>query len=434
MTVQCWFWTLYCLLYFTNATLLQWIPHEQTILGENPHDLLGWSVAISPDGTVVAVGAIDHDTNGSAAGQVKIYNINQKNQEMGMTIHGEKEGDYLGYSVSLNMGPTLAIGAAGTVGKIRVFQFQNYSWTPMGSTIQFEQQSTMENSGGLGHVVALSDDGRTLVAGAPYYDRHRGMVLIFHYDSSENSWKETSRLLGEAFGSQFGYSVAMAANILAVGAKNHGTSQQGQVQVFHRIQEGKDWALVAPAIHGDNPGDYFGFSLSLSAKGQILAVGSPYATTERGRKAGLVRVYELLQLDDDIKTEACSVGGPFGTWMARRGQDLSGDKAGDLFGYSISLSSQGNRLAVGARQVQDLAGQVTIYDYDDNSKMWEPQSMPIPGEAKTDQSGFSVALSASGETLVIGSPYHGNVSHGKKPNVGQVRIYHSNTDSNSASY
>jgi len=51
-----------------------WIQKCSDINGENAGDLFGISNAISSDGTIIAVGAIGNDGNGSGAGHVQVYN------------------------------------------------------------------------------------------------------------------------------------------------------------------------------------------------------------------------------------------------------------------------------------------------------------------------------------------------------------------------
>ena len=51
-----------------------WIQKCSDIDGEYAGDLFGISNAISSDGTIIAVGAINNDGNGSGAGHVQVYN------------------------------------------------------------------------------------------------------------------------------------------------------------------------------------------------------------------------------------------------------------------------------------------------------------------------------------------------------------------------
>ena len=102
----------------------------QDIDGEANDDNSGWSVSINSDGTIVAIGAIYNDGNGSNSGHVRVYQYNGSQWvQIGQDIDGEDTRDYSGWSVSLNSdGTIVAIGARdndgnGTnSGHVRVYQ------------------------------------------------------------------------------------------------------------------------------------------------------------------------------------------------------------------------------------------------------------------------------------------------------------------------
>ena len=90
-----------------------WSQLGQDIDGEAANDESGYSVSLSSDGGTVAIGACYNDGNGSNAGHVRIYeNINSTWVQIGQDIDGEGEGDLSGFSVSLSSdGSVVAIGA-----------------------------------------------------------------------------------------------------------------------------------------------------------------------------------------------------------------------------------------------------------------------------------------------------------------------------------
>ena len=62
--------------------------------GENPFDLSGHSVAISANGNVVAIGAIENDDGGNRSGHVRVYeNIGGTWIQIGKDIAGEAVDD-----------------------------------------------------------------------------------------------------------------------------------------------------------------------------------------------------------------------------------------------------------------------------------------------------------------------------------------------------
>ena len=82
----------------------------QDIDGEAGGDESGTSVSLSADGTIVAIGAY---SNRNSRGHTRIYQFSNENwNQLGTDIDGEKVGDKSGYSVSLSAdGTIVAIGA-----------------------------------------------------------------------------------------------------------------------------------------------------------------------------------------------------------------------------------------------------------------------------------------------------------------------------------
>ena len=106
-----------------------------------------------------------------------------------------------------------------------------------------------------------------------------------------------------------------------------------------------------------------------------------------GSSAGHVRVYEY------------SGGG----W-AQLGTDIDGEAAGDQSGFSVSLSSDGTRVAIGASGNDgngNNSGHVRVYDW--NGSAWTKLGADIDGEAADDRSGVSVSLSSDGTRVAIGA-------------------------------
>ena len=102
------------------------------------------------------------------------------------------------------------------------------------------------------------------------------------------------------------------------------------------------------------------------------------------------------------------------------GNDIDGEAAGDQSGYSVSLSSDGKILAVGAIFNDGNgadAGHVRVYERDANG--WTQLGIDIDGEAAGDQSGYSVSLSSDGKILAIGAIFN----DGTGSDAGHVRVY-----------
>ena len=107
------------------------------------------------------------------------------------------------------------------------------------------------------------------------------------------------------------------------------------------------------------------------------------------------------------------------TWQ-QLGADLDGEAMDDWSGESVSLSSDGSVLAIGATLNNGSggnAGHVRVYAW--NGTAWQQRGADIDGEAEYDHSGSSVSLSSDGSVLAIGAT--GN--DGTGTDAGHVRVY-----------
>ena len=159
-------------------------------------------------------------------------------------------------------------------------------------------------------------------------------------------------------------------------------------------------------IDGEAVEDRSGNSVSLSSDGSTVAIGA-YYNDGNGSYSGHVRIYAW-----NTATSA---------WE-QQGADIDGEAANDWSGWSVSLSSDGTTVAIGA-DVNDgngyNSGHVRIYEWKGDLSTWEQQGADIDGEAVNDQSGASVSLSSDGTTVAIGA--WGNDGNGS--GSGHVRIY-----------
>ncbi|MDA8549649.1 FG-GAP repeat protein [Aquiluna sp.] len=261
-----------------------------------------------------------------------------------------------------------------------------------------------------GFSVALSSDGSRVAIGAHYNDgngSNSGHVRIYDWNGSD--WVQVGGdINGEAADDQSGLSVALSSDgsRVAIGAQyNDGNgSNSGHIRIYdydgvNDDADGIDkWTKVGGDINGEAAGDYSGFSVALSSDGSRVAIGA-YANDGNGSNSGHVRVYELNS----------------GTWT-QLGSDIDGEAANDQSGFSVALSSDGSRVAIGA-YTDDLTGRVGIYDW--NGSAWVQVGSDIDGEAAGDYSGHSVALSSDGSRVAIGAPF----KDANVVNDGYVRIF-----------
>jgi hypothetical protein len=384
-------------------------PHVQVgsdIDGEAAYDYSGHSVSMSSDGTRVAIGAWRNDNNsGYDAGHVRVYAESGGTwTQVGSDIDGEAAYDYSGWSVSMSSdGTRVAIGAYGNdgngsnAGHVRVYEESSGTWTQVGSDIDGDDYNY-----NFGHSVSMSSDGTRVAIGGHLKNYSAGHVRV--YEESGGTWTQVgSDIDGEAFFDWSGYSVSMSSDgtRVAIGAYgNDGNGNEaGHVRVY--AESSGTWTQLGSDIDGEAAGDRSGWSVSMSSDGTRVAIGAIY-NDGTGSNAGHVRVYEESG----------------GTWT-QVGSDIDGEAALDNSGWSVSMSSDGTRVAIGAYLNDgngNEAGHVRVYA--ESGGTWTLGS-EIDGEAVYDQSGYSVSMSSDGSRVAIGA----RVNDGNGANAGHVRVY-----------
>ena len=252
--------------------------------------------------------------------------------------------------------------------------------------------------------VKISGDGSVLAVGAPNFDDgnlwdEHGGVLVYQFVN--NAWTILGGpIVGEAAGDRLGsfFSLSSDGKVLAVGTPSK-SNNTGRVRVYENINN--VWTRLGGDIDGEAAGDESGSSISLSSDGKVLAVGASGNDPSGRIDAGHVRVYQYVN----------------NVWT-RLGGDIDGEAAGDGSGSSISLSSDGKVLAVGASGNDPSgridAGHVRVYRYASN--VWTQLGSDIDGTTAGGKSGYPVTLSNNGSILAVGELYH-------------VRVYQYKADS-----
>jgi hypothetical protein len=257
-----------------------------------------------------------------------------------------------------------------------------------------------------GFAVSLSSDGTEVAIGAPGNDgtgASAGHVRVYEWNGT--AWVQKGNDIdGEAAADESGLSVSLSSDgtEVAIGATgNDGTGAgAGHVRVYE--WNGTAWVQKGNDIDGEAAADESGFAVSLSSDGTEVAIGAT-ENDGTGASAGHVRVYEWN-----------------GTAWVQKGNDIDGEAAADRSGYSVSLSSDGTEVAIGAIGNDGTgasAGHVRVYEW--NGTAWVQKGNDIDGEAAADSSGFAVSLSSDGTEVAIGAI--GNDGTGS--NAGHVRVY-----------
>ncbi len=228
---------------------------------------------------------------------------------------------------------------------------------------------------------------------------------------------------------RFGQSVALSSdgNTLAVSTinedsnatgingdeSNDDSSASGAVYVFTRSSTTSGIWIQEAYIKASNTGggDAFGYSVALSNDGNTLAVGAIY---EDSNAAGIN--------GDESNASALNSGAVYvftrttsGTWTQEAYIKASNTDSSDIFGFNITLSSDGNTLAVSAidedsnatgingdESNDDSSASGAVYVFTSSSGIWTQEAyIKASNTGGGDNFGFSIALSADGNTLAV---------------------------------
>ena len=432
----------------------------------------GIDVALSSDGNTLAVGA-RNEAGDTGAVYVFAKSAGSWVKQSDLTVSPSAAGDFFGTSVSLSAdGNTLAVGAKESVGSgtgtVYIFKRNGVIWSQADS-----DKANVTGPDSFGAAVSLSDDGTTLAVGAPEEDNPNtgvgaidnlngaglaGAAYIFTVDNNGNSLQEIYIKADNAEGGDlFGSSVSLSAdgNTLvvgatgenssvtgasaAVGAVNNAALAAGAAYVY--VRNGSSWLLesyIKASNTGD--GDNFGSSVSLSDNGNTLAVGATFEDSMATDIGG-----------DDTNNGADGAGAAYvfsrsdSAWTQQAYIKASNTDAGDNFGKSVSLSADGNVLAVGATGEQSSATGVdgdevtgalsnagAAYLYIRDAGIWSKQAyLKASNTGQGDAFGTSIELSGDGNTLSVGAKDEdgsatgigGNLTDNNATGAGAVYLY-----------
>jgi hypothetical protein len=311
-----------------------------------------------------------------------------------------------------------------------------------------------EGEGALfGFSVSLSADGSTAVIGGR---ESRGVAWVF--TRSGSTWEQqgppltikeedpSERCDEEPGECGFGRSVSVSANgeTALIGAPDDDAGR-GAAFVFAPNGRG-EWTQQGKKLEVENEEEIgdgaFGRSVALSADGDTALIGANAARADQGAawvfaRSGNTWTQQSTKLTDgeehagiayfgrsvalSANGNTALIGAPnenvsfgaawvftrSGTTWAQPGVKLTGGEQEDgqgRFGFSVALSAFGNTALIGARQ--DSGGVGAAWVFKRSGATWEQPGVKLTGgeESGEGEFGFSVALSTDGEVALVGGP------------------------------
>mmetsp|Transcript_35118 Transcript_35118/g.74140 ORF Transcript_35118/g.74140 Transcript_35118/m.74140 type:complete len:520 (+) Transcript_35118:1037-2596(+) len=333
----------------------------------------------------------------------------------GETLNGDAvdvlyDGGWFGASLCLsNDGRTLVIGAPGyyesTVGYVRVYRKDTDGWKKRGSTIR--SASAADN---FGRFLSISEDGDFVAIGAEGLHsnfRYEPYTQIYRWDKEDLSYKQ----IGQSFRGAV-VSLSADAKTMAIGDHDYRDPNSadamfmGQVTVYRWDEEYSEFQQQGylPDPNNGKSFNKFRYYMSISSNGDTLALG----IVQYNGSPPLTRVVKVYHRDHE-----------YSNWK-QLGDTFSGNKG--PFGNSVSLSGDGKTLAIsdlpGPGVGSTSIGQVKVYGRDDDSTDPNFKLLGVTnlGDLGYPVVGSPVSLSSDGKTLVVGDRSHFD-------NSGRVKIY-----------
>lgn len=353
----------------------------------------GEVINMTDDGLMIAVGAhLSHIIDSSGvenqnAGKVYYYKYNttsKKWDRQSTVIKGDDANEFNGYDIKLTGdGNTIIVGAIGaknpsgtTTGRVRVYTYRQvaaFEWSGPGAnpTIQkgtdalsfysavvtkkFWVQKGSDLFGSLnsrfGNSVALTNDGNTIIIGAPNHDSSTGKSDIGRveiYNLSGATWVQKAEIEEDGLYKEINLGREVAINhdgsIIAVtgyleqpgvtptfGApapKTFPAEGQGAV-IMYEYNRNKGQRSNMQIIYGDKKGDNFGSAISFS-KNNLVVIGAPQYWSSGAFGPGYAKIYKKEN----------------GVWQEPH--EVNGVSSADSFGHAVAISGTGNRVIIGA--------------------------------------------------------------------------------------
>jgi len=436
----------------------------------------GLTVALSGDGNTMAVGSAAEDSaakgvNGnqadhSAVNAGAVYVFTRSGgawvQQAYLKASNAKGGDQFGASLAIsNDGNTLAIGATGEAssatgvngdqadvsmpgaGAVYVFARTGSTWAQQAYV---KASNTGEKTDGdqFGFSLALSGDGNTLATGAisersaatgingNQEDKSAdGAGAVYVYVRSGAAWSQQAYVKPwntTVRGGLFGYSVGLSGNgdTMAVGAYDE---ERGKGAAYIFARKGGQWSQQIRLMASNaEDGDSLGCSIAISDDGNTMVAG---AFDEDSLLRGIQPPTEgSNDAASDVSTGAAYVFVRNGAvWTQQAFVKATNTRLNDQFAWALSLSRDGNTLAVGAHLEDSGASGLngnqedataedsgSAYVYTRNGTTWAPAAYVKPSAPHASaEFGISLSLSADGKVLAVGAFKDGAGGAGVNP-------------------
>ena len=366
-----------------------------TLVGENIDNTsisFGYSNDLSNDGRTIVIGA---PRDNSSLGKALVYQLEGSNWiQKGDPIVGtgtEDNVDRWGEAVSINSDGSI-IAIAGSQfdsppiynnGHVKIFEWSDNNWIQKGSDILGVADSQNMGRKEGGRAIDLSENGNTIIVGSALYRpenaNRNGKVEVWEFVN--NNWAlKGSEIIGDTNTTsnpeRVGNSVSINAegNVIAYGAPGweNPYTLSGQVKVFQWSND--SWSQIGSSLNGDGT-DQLGIDVRLNEAGNKIVILS-----RRYVQVWEINEGTLTQIGTNIE-ESCL--------------------SGDFYGGSVDISDEGEFIAISAPTCD--GGIVFLYEWDGSSWLRNIENIYKPS-TYIGEFGWSVSLSGNNDRVAVGTP------------------------------
>lgn len=418
-----------------STTTPTWTETKLTSPNPSSSGYYGHDVAIDDENSVIIVGANRENSN---TGRVYVYQRTgatwnsstvQKKELASLTSDLQTNNEF-GWSVAVSRGGADAVvgatevdvGSSTQAGAIYIFTAPKTTvldWTTGSLSQTIDGLPTQYNrySEKFGTDCDLSSNGDYAVIGSPDF-LNAGRTFIFYRSGS--TWSQQAAIDPPA-GGQMGSSVAINNDgdtaIVAATSENYSGAAYGAVYIYTR--SGSTWSqqarltssynVAGTSRFGNGDETDQGKGVDISDDGNVVIIGAINEDPSNIANAGRAYIFRRSG----------------STWSLDAALQASDPQAGDVFGWSVSISGDGNYAVIGAREEAGGSGNPyssigASYVFTYSSGSWSQQAKLTPNPlASAQRSGHSVGIDQDGDTIAVGALYETTTA----TNSGAVYVF-----------
>ncbi|UJR79575.1 hypothetical protein [Sandaracinus amylolyticus] len=270
-----------------------------------------------------------------------------------------------------------------------------------------------------GRAVAISGD--TIVIASPNDDHpmygEAGAVDVFRRAAS-GAWMHEQRIENPApttYGERFGSSVAIAGDLLVVGANNDRNFFVGGGGAYTYVRTGTTWTAEA-TLQWDTVSSNDSFGTSVATDGTRIVVGAPYDDGFTRDDEGYLR--------ENVGAAFVFVRSGATTWVQEARLASEPERTWEHVGQSVAID--GDRVIAGATGADDDEGLISnrgvAYVFVLRGGAWEDEArlLPVPATDWTTYAEFGASVALEGTIAVVGAPGLTRPSLGRSPGFAYV--------------